>query len=130
MGFGNDRLRVGCLKYFADGGMGARTAWMLEPYLDADRGMPITSMEQLARDIRKAHRHGLAVMVHAIGDRTCRELVGVFETLEQRADAAREAMAPPLPPHRNFTEFLYRFLDPGVRSLRFLGAKTPTSPTF
>ncbi|MBC2712151.1 MAG: amidohydrolase family protein, partial [Desulfosarcina sp.] len=40
-GFGNDRLRVGHVKFFSDGGMGARTAWMIDPYLDAQRGMPL-----------------------------------------------------------------------------------------
>ncbi len=35
-GFGNDRTRVGRLKSFADGGMGGRTAWMLEPYLNCN----------------------------------------------------------------------------------------------
>ena len=37
-GWGSDRLRIGHLKYFSDGSMGARTAWLLEPYLDAGQG--------------------------------------------------------------------------------------------
>lgn len=78
-GFGDDRLRIGLVKFFADGGMGARTAWMLDPYLDADGGMPLTPMAELRSALEKAERAGLAVAVHAIGDRANQEIVGVFE---------------------------------------------------
>jgi predicted amidohydrolase YtcJ len=47
-GFGNDRLRIGHVKFFSDGGMGARTAWMIDPYLDAGHGMPMMDMGLLA----------------------------------------------------------------------------------
>jgi len=97
-GFGNDRLRVGHVKFFADGGMGARTAWMIDPFLDADRGMPLTDMATLARDIGKADGAGLSVMVHAVGDRANRELVTIFEGLESRR--ARAGLPPPPVAHR------------------------------
>lgn len=81
-GMGGDRLRVGHVKLFSDGGQGARTAWMLEPYLDTgDCGIPLTPMEEIAHAIRKADKAGLAVAVHAIGDRANHELVNVFEQL-------------------------------------------------
>ncbi|OEU78778.1 MAG: hypothetical protein BA865_10090 [Desulfobacterales bacterium S5133MH4] len=83
-GFGNDRLRVGHVKFFSDGGMGARTAWMIDPYLDAQRGMPLIDMDVLAHDIDKADNAGLSVMVHAVGDRANRELINIFEALESR----------------------------------------------
>jgi predicted amidohydrolase YtcJ len=31
-GFGSDTLRIGHVKFFSDGGVGARTAWMVDPY--------------------------------------------------------------------------------------------------
>jgi predicted amidohydrolase YtcJ len=68
-GFGGDRLRLGHVKFFSDGGMGARTAWMIDPYLDAEYGMPLMDMEELAKDIAKADSAGLSVMVHAVGNR-------------------------------------------------------------
>jgi len=83
-GFGSDRLRVGHVKFFSDGGMGARTAWLIDPFLDAGRGMPLVDMDVLARDIDKADKAGLAVMVHAVGDRANRELINIFEILESR----------------------------------------------
>ena len=79
-GFGDDTLRVGHVKFFSDGGQGARTAWMLKPYEDADSsGMPLTPMDEIADAIRRAHTAGLAVAIHAIGDRANRELVTAFE---------------------------------------------------
>jgi len=98
-GMGDDRLRVGHVKMFADGGQGARTAWMLEPYEDTSEcGMPITPMDEISRAVERADGAGLAVAIHAIGDRANRELIGVFErTLESRRVARS---APPAAPHR------------------------------
>ena len=97
-GFGNDRLRVGHMKFFSDGGMGARTAWMIDPFLDAGCGMPMMDMETLAQDIERADAAGLAVMVHAVGDRANRELIDIFEGLEARR---RQSGQPaPFVPHR------------------------------
>lgn len=79
-GFGDACLRVGHVKIFGDGSQGARTAWMMEPYDDADGcGMPLTPMDEIAEAVEKADRAGLAVAVHAIGDRTNREVITVFE---------------------------------------------------
>jgi hypothetical protein len=97
-GFGNDKLRIGHVKFFSDGGMGARTAWMIEPYLDAEYGMPLMDMAELAHDIAKADAAGLAVMVHAVGDRANRELVDIFEKLQARQGGNMASR--PLYPHR------------------------------
>jgi predicted amidohydrolase YtcJ len=84
-GFGDERLRVGHVKLFSDGSQGARTAWMLEPYEDTgDAGMPLTPMDEIAEAVAKADRAGLAVAVHAIGDRANRELLTVFEERARR----------------------------------------------
>jgi predicted amidohydrolase YtcJ len=102
-GFGDDTLRVGHVKMFSDGGQGARTAWMLEPYEDVGHcGMPLTPMAELAEAIPKADRAGLAVAVHAIGDRANRELIAVFERVLGSQAAALEGRptARPAAPHR------------------------------
>ncbi|MEI2692432.1 MAG: amidohydrolase family protein [Anaerolineae bacterium] len=80
-GFGDDRLRIGAVKYFADGSLGARTAWMLEPYADGGLGLPVTSMAELASAIRRGAAAGLPVAIHAIGDRAVRELLDVFSEI-------------------------------------------------
>ena len=84
-GMGDDVLRLGQIKLFSDGGQGARTAWMLAPYEDTgDCGMPLTPMDEIAAAILKADAAGLAVAVHAIGDRANRELIDVFENIDSR----------------------------------------------
>ena len=97
-GFGNPRLRVGHVKFFSDGGMGARTAWMVDPFLDAGCGMPMVDMAELARSVARADRAGLAVMIHAVGDRANRGLIDLFEALE--ADRGRTGGSRPAVPHR------------------------------
>ncbi len=95
-GFGNDRLRVGHVKFFADGGQGARTAWMLEPYEDTGGcGMPLTPMAEIAEAVRRADQAGLALAVHSIGDRANRELLTVFEGFD--TPTATGCFCPPRP---------------------------------
>jgi predicted amidohydrolase YtcJ len=95
-GFGDDYLRVGGIKLFADGATGPRTAWMLEPFVDAGIGMPLTPMEDIADIVSRAHQAGVSTAVHAIGDRAIRELLDVFaEVLPRQGGDVR-----PLAPHR------------------------------
>jgi hypothetical protein len=98
-GIGDDRLRIGPLKFFADGGMGARTGWLIEPYLDAEYGMPLEPMSHLRNAYRQAEQAGMAVVVHAIGDRANRELIDLLQELDQWAER-RGAFIPPAIPHR------------------------------
>lgn len=87
-GIGNDRLRIGHVKFFADGGMGARTAWLYQPYIDADCGMPLTSIADLNAAISRAESAGLAVMIHAVGDRANGELIRMFEARKNEKNNA------------------------------------------
>ncbi|MFO7990492.1 MAG: amidohydrolase [Thermodesulfobacteriota bacterium] len=81
-GFGDDLLRIGHLKFFSDGGMGARTAWMTEPYLDAADGMPLTPIKEIEQAVVHADAAGLSCMVHAVGDRAVHEVLTVFAKVE------------------------------------------------
>lgn len=97
-GFGDAYLRVGHLKYFMDGGMGARTAWMLEPYADTGTtGLCLIPREEMLEEVIKADQAGLAVMVHAIGDRAARELISVFEDSRKYRESGS---VPPAMSHR------------------------------
>jgi predicted amidohydrolase YtcJ len=121
-GFGDEYLRVGHVKFFSDGGQGARTAWMLEPYEDtASCGMPLTPMDEIADAVRRAHRAGLAVAIHAIGDRANRELVSVFEEV-----LGSERGAAPSAPHR--IEHLQNIRPEDVRRLGRLGVVASVQP--
>jgi predicted amidohydrolase YtcJ len=80
-GFGDERLRIGGIKAFADGSLGAHTAYMLTPYEDEPEnwGIPIATAEELEKVVRQASRAGLAAFVHAIGDRANREVLDAIE---------------------------------------------------
>lgn len=98
-GFGNDRLRLGHVKVFADGSLGSRTAWMLAPFepQDADEaantGVNVTPPDQMAQEFRRATRLGFPISVHAIGDRAIRTVLDIFEELAHHGPA-------PTVPHR------------------------------
>jgi len=80
-GFGNDMVRVGFVKVFADGSLGARTAALKEPYSDKPDtcGMVLYTQRTLNKLVLKAHRAGLQVGVHAIGDKAIEMSVKAFE---------------------------------------------------
>jgi predicted amidohydrolase YtcJ len=94
-GFGDDWLRVGHVKMFTDGGQGAHTAWMLEPYEDTGGyGLPLRPMAEIDADVERANLAGLAAAVHAIGDRAMRELLDALERVAARGTHLPAARIP------------------------------------
>jgi len=79
-GFGNDMLKLGFIKIFADGSLGARTAALKEPYKDKPEtsGMLLLSQKKLNRLVLKAHKAGWQVAVHAIGDKAIESVLKAF----------------------------------------------------
>ncbi|MGB9778675.1 MAG: amidohydrolase, partial [Candidatus Bathyarchaeales archaeon] len=79
-GFGSDMVRVGFVKVFADGSLGARTAALKEPYSDKPdtSGITLYTQRRLNRLVLKAHKAGLQVGVHAIGDRAIEMVLKAF----------------------------------------------------
>jgi predicted amidohydrolase YtcJ len=104
-GFGDDWLRLGAVKIFADGSLVGRTAALIDPY-DGDgdgpgnrpgngqgRGYLQADAAELQATIIAAHRSGWQVATHAIGDRA----------IDLVLDAYAEALAQyprPDPRHR------------------------------
>jgi predicted amidohydrolase YtcJ len=80
-GHGDAWLAAGGLKGFVDGSLGSHTAAMLEPFSDAptDRGLLVSSEDDLYAWTQAADAANLQVMVHAIGDRAIRLQLDVFE---------------------------------------------------
>ena len=69
-GDGSELFKIGPLKILADGSLGARTAYMNDVYSDDEstKGILIFSREELESIFEKAHKNGLQIAVHAIGD--------------------------------------------------------------
>jgi predicted amidohydrolase YtcJ len=82
-GFGDDWLRIGSVKVFMDGALGPHTAAMFQPYIGEEDNRGILNMdgEELFEHGRKAAQVGLALTVHAIGDRANHEVLDAYEQL-------------------------------------------------
>lgn len=73
--------RFGPLKLFVDGSLGARTAYMREPYHDAPetRGISTLTPEQLDALVGTAVEHHCGVAIHAIGDAAVEEVLDAYD---------------------------------------------------
>jgi len=76
-GFGAERLRLGHVKLFADGALGPRTAAMLAPYdgEPGNTGLLFLDREAVLEAGIRAAEAGLALAIHAIGDRANHEVL-------------------------------------------------------
>lgn len=93
-GDGNDVYKVGAIKLFADGSLGALSAALREPYVGApdNRGLTIHDQETFTQMVTEAHAAGMQVAIHAIGDRA----------MDNSLDAIEAALAKyPRPNHRH-----------------------------
>jgi predicted amidohydrolase YtcJ len=85
IGYGDDLIKMGSLKAFADGSLGSSTAWFFEKY-DQDTttfGLPMDiitdeSLEKWSLDADKNH---LQLSVHAIGDRANSYMLDLYEQI-------------------------------------------------
>lgn len=85
-GLGNDFLKIGALKAFADGSLGSATALFFEPYNDAPQtsGLAMYPEEEIRKLVLGADRAGLQLCIHAIGDKANRMILDAY------AEAARQ----------------------------------------
>ena len=90
-GLGDDWLRVGGVKLFADGALGPRTAAMLAPFEGEpeNRGILVTEREELEALARQAVDAGLPLAIHAIGDRANRMVLDVIAQVAGGDDSLR-----------------------------------------
>lgn len=86
-GYGDELIKMGSLKAFADGSLGSSTAWFFEKYNQDTTtfGLPMDiitdgSMEKWCID---ADKNGLQLSVHAIGDRANAYMLDLFEKIKK-----------------------------------------------
>lgn len=84
-GYGDDFLRIGGIKAFADGALGPRTAAMLQAYTSEpnNKGMLLLDNEEIFEHGRIAVENGLSMTIHAIGDRANHEVLNGYEKLRE-----------------------------------------------
>jgi len=131
-GEGDDQLRVGALKIFADGGILAGTAFMREPYGPAAaslygvadpsyRGLLTVSADKIRNIVRTGHRAGWQMCAHVTGDAGVDTVLDAFAA----ADADRPIRG------RRFTLIHAYFPTPEVaRRAAALGVAVDTQPAW
>jgi predicted amidohydrolase YtcJ len=92
--FGGPYLRMGAVKAFADGSLGASTAYFFEPFSDqpGNRGLLSDEMHpiSLMRDrMMRADGAGLQLCTHAIGDAGISAILDIYTEIE-KAHGARD----------------------------------------
>ena len=81
VGLSDYRLTVRSIKLYADGALGSRGAMLLDSYSDdpSNKGLPVTSVEELENVTKQAIKSGFQVNIHAIGDAANRNAIDIFE---------------------------------------------------
>lgn len=80
-GFGDERLRIGYVKFYLDGALGSRTALLQAPYDDTGKlGERLIEPERLRSEIARLLPKGLVPAMHAIGDGAVRVAIEALES--------------------------------------------------
>lgn len=84
-GYGDEYLRMGSLKAFADGSLGSSTAWFFERYdqdtLTTGLAMDIVTDGSMEKWCMDADKNKLQLSVHAIGDKANSYMLDLFEKI-------------------------------------------------
>jgi predicted amidohydrolase YtcJ len=78
---GDEFVRFGGVKMYADGSLGSQTALMFEPFEGSDNnfGVEATSQEELTENSIKAGNAGIGVSIHAIGDKAVHQSLNAIQ---------------------------------------------------
>ena len=81
-----DRLRAVGIKFFADGALGSRGAWLKQPYSDKPdtRGLQFHSDAEILALTNKAAAAGFQIATHAIGDAANAQMISTYEQLHRK----------------------------------------------
>lgn len=82
-GTGSDRFRIGPLKLITDGSLGARTAFLKEPYADdpSTCGLWTMNQEELDTWVRTGHENHMQIAAHAIGDGAVQMVIDAYQKI-------------------------------------------------
>jgi predicted amidohydrolase YtcJ len=89
-GFGDDMLRLGGIKIFADGTLGSQTAAMLDGFEGNpdNRGILALPEQEMRETVSAAAEMGISIAIHAIGDRAARVALNSIELAQRQLATA------------------------------------------
>ena len=81
-----DRLRMVGIKYYADGALGSRGAWLKQPYSDMPNthGLQFHSDAEMLSLADRAASAGFQIATHAIGDAANAQIISVYEQMSRK----------------------------------------------
>lgn len=81
-----DKLRMVGIKFYADGALGSRGAWLKQPYADMPntRGLQFHSDAELRSLYDAAASRGFQIATHAIGDAANAQVISGYEVLNSK----------------------------------------------
>jgi predicted amidohydrolase YtcJ len=81
-----DKLRMVGIKFYADGALGSRGAWLKQPYSDMrnTRGLQFHSDAELRSLYDSAASRGFQIATHAIGDAANAQVISGYEELNRK----------------------------------------------
>lgn len=85
-GEGSDFFKIGAFKLLPDGSLGGKTAALIEPYEGEkeNRGIFVYDEKEFYGLLEKAHKAGLQLAIHAIGDRTMGIILNCYEGIHRK----------------------------------------------
>ena len=120
-GRGDDRLKVGPIKFFTDGSAGGCTAAMRKPYANGADGVLILEDRDLDDMVAHYHDRGYQIAIHAIGDAAIDQTIQALD---------RALKAHPRDDHRHRIEHCGWIDDGNIQRMIELGLTPAPQPIF
>ncbi len=118
--FGNERLRIGGIKVFADGSVGGKTASFFQNYVgEKTAGKLFYDVNLMGSIVRRAQEAGLQLLIHAIGTRAIRTVLHAFKDYLPGGNHLRHRIE-----HFEFPE------DYDIKLARAMGILISSQPNF
>lgn len=85
-GQGSEFFKIGPLKLLTDGSIGGRTALLSATYADStvNCGIAVLSRDELKKLVELAHKNGMQIAAHAIGDAAIDMVLDVYEDVSRQ----------------------------------------------
>jgi predicted amidohydrolase YtcJ len=126
-GFGDDMLRLGGIKIFADGTLGSQTAAMLDSFEGNpdNHGILVLPEQEMKETVSAAAELGMSIAIHAIGDRAAHVALNSFEQAQRHLIEIHTTKAPRL---RFRLEHVQLITPEDLERMRRLGVVASVQP--